>query len=150
MSIGNTRTGEGFRSRGVVRFVSRRKARSGRSDQDFKEFAQTAERRGRSGLVMIGRYWRGMERLSENSAPGVKREQRQNRIGRRSFANHYAAGKAKAALLGIEELGHCLTRYSPPGIELGRSNRVFFRSLNSSSAISVGSHRNRLSIKFSP
>ena len=30
MSIGNTRTGEGFPSRGVVRFVSRQKARSGR------------------------------------------------------------------------------------------------------------------------
>ena len=96
------------------------------------------------------RCWRGMERIEENSAPGVKREQRQNRIDRRSFANHYAAGKAKAVPLGGEELGRCFTRYTPPGIELGRSNRVFFRSLNSSSAISIGSHRNRLSIKFSP
>jgi hypothetical protein len=77
------------------------------------------------------------EGLSENSALGVEKEQRQNRVDRRSFANHYAAGKANAVLLGGKELGHCFTRYTPPGTELGRSNRVFFRSLNSSEHASV-------------
>ena len=149
MSIGNTRTGEGFRSRGVVRFVSTLKARSERRNGSIKASVRIAERWGRNEIVMIGRYRRGMGRSSKNSAPGVKRERRENRIERRSFANHYA-GKAKAVLPGGEELGHCFTRYTPPGTELGKSNRVFFKSLNSPSAISVGSHRNRLSIKFSP
>jgi hypothetical protein len=98
---------------------------------------------------MVGRYWRGTGRIKREFSARRLSENR-GKIASTTAVNIYAAGKAKAVLLGGEELGHCFTRYTPPGIELGRSNRVFFRSLNSSSAISVGSHRNRLSIKFSP
>ena len=44
-------------------FCKQAKGEVRRVKTGFQEFAQTVKRQGRNGIVMIGRYWLGMERI---------------------------------------------------------------------------------------